>query len=158
MPNWKSMSLDEKLGLQNMYVEITSRQNCISKGNVFAVDPVTESVVIETKLGLDVVVGHFIEKVAVLNKEKEICTGFDLTKIIVNGKDKTLLSQKDILNKKTRLLNWFKNNSIEVQMKKDKIYVFKVAYIEPPYTTDSCYCKNLKMLHNVKKLVKEFST
>ena len=158
MPDWKGMNLEDKLGLQNMHVEISSRHNFIVKGDVFVVDPVTESLVIETKQGLSVIIGSFIETVVVLNNKKEVCTGFDLVQVMNEKDEKTSLSQTDISKKKLRLFNWFKNNGIDVTLKNNNIYVFKVAYIEPPYTTDTCFCKNLKMLYNVKKLVNKFST
>ena len=51
-----------------------------------------------------------------------------------------------------------KNNNIDAKLENNKICVFEIAFVEPPYTSDTCSCKNLKVLNSVKKLVEEFST
>ena len=134
-------------------------------GWVFAIDPVTHSVVLEeetehsteTSKKLTFVLGHSISRV-VLEEDVESSKGprRQLTDFIGDAKD-TQYSQEELVKRKEDLMDWLSRNRVpcsEYSENSALLSVMGVLLVEPPYGPDCCRCSNEIVLDRVQKLIK----
>ena len=134
-------------------------------GWVFAIDPVTHSVVLEeetehsteTSKKLTFVLGHSISRV-VLEEDAGSSKGprRQLTDFIGDAKD-TQYSQEELVKRKEDLMDWLSRNRVpcsEYSENSALLSVMGVLLVEPPYGPDCCRCSNEIVLDRVQKLIK----
>lgn len=120
--------------LINKYVNIYLVKNLTICGLVHSIDPIDYSIIIlevrEANYQTTIVPGH-----AIINVE-EMTPGQDLK--IPTKKSATLLSPKCYLERKEKILLWFKENLLSVTESDDNI-IFGNVLILPPYgCSDIC--------------------
>ena len=132
-------------------------------GECFTVDPITSTVVLITKkpdcnLTIDVVLSHELMHVKVMDIEhinrmeylqfKEI-----FLKKLLPKQDQ--FTSEDLLKRRNKLHQLLELNRLPVCIEENDVLsvVNGIAFIEPPYTVDSCRSTNTIVLDRVMRIV-----
>ena len=162
---WSALSCVALQKFTNKKISIYLSDSSKRVGWVFAIDPVTHSVVLEeetehtteTSKKLSFVLGHSISRV-VLEEDAESSKGprRQLTDFIGDAKD-TQYSQEELMKRKEDLMDWLSRNRVPVSDYSENsalLSVMGVLLVEPPYGPDCCRCSNEIVLDRVQKLIK----
>ena len=162
---WTALSCVALQKFTNKKISIYLSDGSKRVGWVFAIDPVTHSVVLEeetehsteTSKKLTFVLGHSISRV-VLEEDAESSKGprHQLTDFIGDAKD-TQYSQEELMKRKEDLMDWLSRNRVPVNEYSENsalLSVMGVLLVEPPYGPDCCRCSNEIVLDRVQKLIK----
>lgn len=149
------------------YMQYVYKQVCIQvkdgtshTGHLYTVDPVSESMVLvrmsDGKLTeLELVMGHAIEGIIVLEEDTEVCQDeLDaLFKVDMHSK----ITPEELNKRKERLKSWLLKNLLPVEESTERSDVLNLSdalYIEPPYGPENCCSTNEIILGRVQGLIK----
>ena len=161
---WTALSCVALQEFTNKKISIYLSDSSKRVGWVFAIDPVTHSVVLEetehsteTSKKLTFVLGHSISRV-VLEEDAESSKApcRQLTDFIGDAKD-TQYSHEELMKRKEDLMDWLSRNRVPVSEYSENsalLSVMGVLLVEPPYGPDCCRCSNEIVLDRVEKLIK----
>lgn len=150
--------------IQYLYKEVcvTTELGSSHTGWVYTVDPVSQSVVLvrfgpdeETKPTLEVVLGHAIQSIVVLddnvNKNKH------RLEYLFRPKKADVLSPEEMKQKQEKLKLWLLKNRLPVKVtgnNSELLSVTDALVIEPPYEYDNCQSTNEIILGRIQGLIK----
>lgn len=149
------------------YMQYIYKEVCIQvkdgtshTGHLYTVDPVSESMVLvrinEGKLiGLELIMGHAIEGIIVLEEDTELWHKELNALFKVNMHNK--ISPEELNKQKERLKHWLLKNLLPVEESTERTDVLNLSdalYIEPPYGPENCHSTNEIILGRVQGLIK----
>ena len=156
---WSSLSSVSLHRYVDKKISICLSDNSRKVGWVYAIDPVTHTVVLQEETEdlnakkLTFVMGHAISRVVLEEDE-----GPRPVKIDFLESEKTKeYSQDELLKRKGDLIDWLTKNRIPVTESSEDsamLSVMGVLLVEPPYDGDSCRCSNEIVLDRIQKLIR----
>uniref|UniRef100_A0A915CG15 AD domain-containing protein n=1 Tax=Parascaris univalens TaxID=6257 RepID=A0A915CG15_PARUN len=168
------MSAHEIFKLSAEPVRIELLNGTVICGNVYTVDPMTSTLVIfqfpkKEPFSVCVIPHDAFSSMNVVNRDEELpeCCRESTPQLIgwmrallgVVQPSSQLTSQLDERNsRKHALIKWLrKNGAYDAEEDgSDSIRVFRDVLIQPPYTSQDCFCENLRALASIQSSIKRF--
>lgn len=127
-------------------VAITTLNGIQHNGFIYAIDPITKSVVLTDSTGkkLDLLLYHAI---------KTIILGENIDERFILKLPSTIETEL-FEEKKQNLAKWLRENCIEVIEDGVSLKISDYVTIEPPYDLDHCYCTNTIVLERLQNIIK----
>lgn len=132
-------------------VRIITCNGATHRGFVYVLDPIAKIVVLTNsdRKQLDIVFSQAIKEMVVEEGGRSI-KSFAL-KVPVEDIRETPV---DSVEKKQKLVNWLRENGIEVMEDGALLKISDYVTIEPPYDLEHCYCANTVVLERLQKIIK----
>lgn len=132
-------------------VRITTCNGEKHHGFVYVLDPIAKVVVLTNseRTTMDMVFSHAIKEMDLV--EGAGCIESFALKILAEDVTE---APGDSNEKKQKLVNWLKENGIEVVEDGVLLKISDYVSIEPPYDLDHCYCANTVVLERLQKIIK----
>lgn len=100
---------------------------------------------------MQVVMGHAVEEVAVLQEASEETTKRLLTSFL--QPETCILDPEEQRKRRDRVLSWLQKNRVPVEEKQDELRVAGVLTITAPYRPEDCCSSNQIILDRIQKLI-----
>lgn len=151
MQDWKLLKANEKFSFIKKYVQINVQEGLKFKGLVFTVDPVSESIVLQSGEKVSIINGKKIESISLIAKSIDEEPTVDLHDLITPKPHS--LSESELEVNKEKLLSWLKRNKLNVSLEGKNIKVEDYVTILPPYTAESCMASNEIILQRIQSII-----
>ncbi|XP_044752200.1 uncharacterized protein LOC123312069 [Coccinella septempunctata] len=128
-------------------VRVQTIENKFIEGIVFVIDPIYKTVVLcdDTKIRMFIYIS--IKSFEELSKEVVDHT------FLEKPAPRDIGDWKNIEQRGEKLLKWFKTHYINARKNGETIIIDNHVSMAPPYTEETCYCKNTIILEKVRTII-----
>lgn len=137
-------TIDEMLDAIGCSCKIQTVDNQEHIGIVYAVDPITKTIVVKEATGskMNIIMQHAIKSIQ-LSQER----------IKIFSQQPVLEVTDEVKERKLKLISWLQNNHIHVTEEENSLVIEKQVTIVPPYGIEQCYCDSTIVLERIQGLI-----